>query len=238
MGTSIDNPGQSGGAWTDYKRAASQFARSGGTDRAQRTLAGLVQALGGGAGAVSRANAGIAAGQALGAFVAGGAEGGLEGGLDAVGLRDLVGRGRFEVLSALIDRIGGVGENEEAVAARSAVLDVLGELAPEGDDPDDIGELQLGRDAVREALLLFLTNYIYNRVGAILEQRLARFDDDALIEARDHEMRAYIRSLVELRLRDVDPLTIDWAGGEGRQTLTSVLEGAFRLMDADEGPGS
>lgn len=240
MGTSIDNPGQSGGAWTDYKRAASQFARSGGTDRAQRTLAGLVQALGGGAGAAgaaARATAGTTAGQGLGAFVAGGADGGLEGGLDAVGLRDLIGRGRFEVLSALIDRIAGVGENEEAVAARSAVLDVLSEMVPEGGDPDDIGELQLGPDAVREALLLFLSSYIYNRVGAILEQRLARFDD-ALIEARDQEMRAYIRSLVELRLRDVDPLTVDWGGDEGRQTITSVLEGAFRLMDADDGPGS
>lgn len=240
MGTSIDNPGQTGGAYTDYKRAASQFATYGGSDRAQRTLAGLVKALAqaaggaGAAGAAAGARAGAASGQALGAFVAGGADGGLEGGLEAVGLGDLVGRGRLEVLSALIDRIAGEGDDEEAVAARSAVLDVLAEIVPEGDDPDEIGELELGPDAVRDALLLFLTRYIYNRVGAILEQRLAKLEDDALIEARDQEMRDYIRSLVELRLRDLDPLTVDWSGEQGRKTITSVLEGAFRLMEADE----
>lgn len=244
MGTSIDNPGQSGGAYTDYKRAANQFAKHGGSDRAQRTLAGLVQALAqaaGGAGAASAAGgarAGAASGQALGAFVAGSADGGLEGGLDAVGLHDLVGRGRLEVLSALIDRVAGDGDDEEAVAARSAVLDVLGEIVPEGEDLDEIGELELGHDAVRDALLLFLTRYVYNRVGAILEQRLAKLDDSALVEARDQEMREYIRSLVELRLRDVDPLNVDWAGEAGRRTITAVLEGTFRLMQADEGDGA
>src|SRR5439155_9839297 len=137
--------------------------RHDGTGRAQRTLAGIVQALGAGA------RAGTAAAQGLGAFVAGGVDGGLEGGLEAVGLRDLIGRGRFEVLSALIDRIGGVGDDEEAVAARSAVLDVLAEMVPEGDDPDELAERRLGPHALREAFLLFLTNYIYNPVGAILK---------------------------------------------------------------------
>lgn len=74
------------------------------------------------------------------------------------------------------------------------------------------------------------------RVGSLLERRLARLDDDAVIERRDREMRAYIRSLVSLRLADADPLTIDWSGPAGRAKITAILEGTFRFIEAEEGP--
>jgi hypothetical protein len=234
MGTGIDKPGKSGGDWTDYKRTASNFATYGGSDRAQKTLAALVAVLGGAAAAVASSPAATTAGQTLGAFAAGAAEGGLDGGLAAVGLEDLVGGSRFEVLNALIDRIAGTGETEEAVAARSAVLDVLAELIPDTDDPDEVGEVRLGPEEVRDAILRFLARYVYNRVGEILEQRLARLEDDALIQTRDREMRAYIDSLVRLRLRDLDPLSVDWSAGEGRRVIESILESTFALAQAED----
>jgi hypothetical protein len=234
MGTGIDKPGMSGGEWTDYKRTATDFAKFGGADRAQKTLAALIAVLGGAAAATASSPTATSAGQALGAFAAGAAEGGLDGGLEAIGLGDLVGQSRFEVLNALIDRIAGTGETEEAVAARSAVLDVLAELIPDTDDPDQVGEVTLGTDEIRKVILRFLSRYIYNRVGEILEQRLARLEDDDLIQTRDREMHAYIDSLVELRLRDVDPIDVDWSGDEGRQLIDGILQSTFAVVEAED----
>lgn len=234
MGTAKDDEGGKGGAWTPYKRAAMSFARHGGEDRAARTLAGLVAVLGGAGGAVARSGGGAAAGQRLGRFMAGTAEGGLAGGLTAVGLGDLVGRSRFEVLTALIDRIAGAGQDPEEQAARSAVLDVLAELLPDGDEFEDLAALELNAEGVREALRLFLVFYIYNRVGSILESRLARLEAPDTAEARDAELRAYIRSIVALRLRDFDPLTVDWDGDEGQELIERTLRSVYRQLEAED----
>src|SRR4051812_27712141 len=99
MGTSSDYTGGAGGKWTPYKHAASNFARFGGTGRAEKVLARYVGALGGASAAASSGRAaGVGAGQALADFGTGVVRDGLTETLQRLGLGHLVGQGRYEVL--------------------------------------------------------------------------------------------------------------------------------------------
>ena len=231
MGTSSDYSGGRGGAWTGYKRAASSFAKAGGSERAARVLARQVATLGGAGGAAGSAIAGARGTQRLGGFLSGVAEGGLAEGLERLGLGHLVGQSRYDVLSALIEAIAGNGEDLEAVAARSALVDVLDELLPEGDDYDDLNDLRLDADGVQDALERFLAAYVYNRGSAVIEERLNRLDPQ-IAEVRDIEIREYVQSLVALNLTEVDPMEIDWSGQHGRDVAAGILHDLYAYIEA------
>ena len=143
MGTSANNTGGTGGGWTTFKRNATFFAQHGGQARLAKTLGGFVAAMGGAAAGAAAATAGTQTGQSLGSFLAASAgPQGLAGGLEAVGLESLVGQDRFAVLSELLNVLGGTGSTVEQQAARDALLDVLDDLLPEGDDAA-LDEVQL-----------------------------------------------------------------------------------------------
>src|SRR4051794_18389937 len=106
MGTSSDYTGGTGGSWTPYKHAASNFARRGGSKRAEKVLARYVGALGGAQKAsVSGRAAGVGAGQGIGAFGAGLASDGFTPTLDRFGLGHLVGKDRYDVLDGLVEAL-------------------------------------------------------------------------------------------------------------------------------------
>jgi hypothetical protein len=235
MGTSIDYTGGRGGAWTPYKRAASSFARHGGSDRAGRVLARHVATLGGAAGAAAGATAGARAARLLGALLAGGIPStGEPAGLDfaAVGLGDLVGADRSDVLDALVEAIAGDGASLEAQAARAAVLDVLGELVL--DESLDLADPRLDAEGVRALLAQFLAFYLYNRAAAIIEERLNRLNDPALAARRDNEIRAVIRGIVDLQLVDLDPLAVDWSSPAGEVEVDRLLQTIYTMIEAME----
>jgi len=231
MGTSTDFPGGRGGAWTGYKRAATSFAKAGGSARAGRALARHVATLGGAGGASSSASTGTHGTQRLGGFLSGVADGGLAEGLERLGLAHLVGHDRYDVLSALIEAIVGNGEDLEAVAARSALVDVLDELLPEGEDYDDLSDLRLDSDGVRDAFEHFLAAYVYNRGSAVIEERLNRLDPQ-IAETRDTEIREYVQSLVALNLQVVDPMQIDWSGKQGHDVSERILRDLYVYIEA------
>lgn len=231
MGTSSDFTGGSGGAWTGYKRAATSFAKTGGGERAGRVLARLVATLGGAAAAAASSTAGARTTQALGGFLGGVADGGLAEGLTRTGLGDLVGSTRYEVLNALVDALAGAGDDVEAVAARSALVDTLDELFPDGDDFEDLDALQLDGDGVRDAFTAFLAHYIYNRAAPVLEERLNHLEPQ-LAEARDAEIHDYVRSLVALNLQGTDPLATDWSGQDGQRVAQTILRQLYEYIEA------
>jgi hypothetical protein len=232
MGTSADFSGGRGGPWTGYKRAATSFAKNGGRQRAGIVLARHVATLGGTAGAVSSASAGRLATQRLGGVLAGIAEDGLPQTLERLGLQSLVGKDRFDVLEGLIDAIAGDGDDLEAQAARSAALDVLDQLLPDEDADTDLSPGSLSADDVRTALAAFIAAYIYNRAAPVIEERLNRLADAAQALARDEEIRDYVRSIVDLRLADIDPLTVDWQGDGGTPIVQRILDGVYDIIEA------
>jgi hypothetical protein len=233
MGTSSDFSGGRGGAWTGYKRAASSFAKHGGSERAGRALARHVGTMGGAGGAAGSAASGARGAQRLGGFLAGVAAGGLAEGLERLGLGHLIGQSRFDVLTGLIEEIAGTGGDLEAVAAQSAALDVLDELLPDGADYAELDQLTLDETGVKEALERFLAAYLYNRASAVIEERLNRLDPQAA-ETRDEEIRSYVESLVELRMAEVDPMTIDWGGSGGREASEGLLRDLYDYLEAQD----
>ena len=234
MGTSASNKGGSGGAWTDYKRNASYFARYGGTDRAAKALAGFVAAMGGAAAAVAAAGAGASTGQSLGRFLAGSTGStGLAGGLETVGLARLVGEDRFTVLSELLDAFAGSGSDLEAQAARSALLDVLDDLLPE-DETTPLDSVVLDEEGVADALYRYIAALVYNRAIAVIDERLTRLQNQTLAQQRDQELRDYIDALVRLRAQTTPLLDIDWQGQQGRHFIEGILRAVYDELEAWE----
>ena len=234
MGTSASNTGGKGGGWTRYKRNAYNFARYGGSDRAGKALAGFVGAMGGAAAAGAAAAPGTQAGQPLGEFLAAstGPEG-LAGGLEAVGLGHLVGQDRATVLAELVTAFGGTGADLEQEAARLAVLDVLEELLPQGEDVP-LDSVQLDEAAVAESLCRYIAALVYNRAIPAIDAHLERLQNQALAQRRDQELRDYTYELVRHEMRSVSPLMVDWKGAEGHDFVEGILVAVYEQLEGWE----
>lgn len=232
MGTSKDYDGKTGGANTGFKRSATSFAKHGGQNRIQRLLARHVAVLGGSSAATSSATAGLRGAQSIAAFGAALGSGGLPQALDEVGLGDLVGGSRFDVLNGLVTKLVGNGSSLEDNAAREAAFDVLETLFPSDlQDFDELDGVAVDADAVIELLELFIASYIYRRLLPSLGQRLAGIDDASARRRRYTELRQEIRLLVRIELKRKDGLTIEWSGAEGEQIVNEVLSYAYRQME-------
>jgi hypothetical protein len=233
MGTSASNSGGRGGAWTGFKRNASAFAKHGGRRRAEKALAGHVGTLGGAAGAVASAGAGVRTGQSLAQFLVGSTgPSGVAGGLDVVGLGHLVGADRFTVLSELLDRFAGAGSDLESQAARDALLDVLDGMLPEGGVPLD--DVRLDEASVIDLLREYLSALIYNRAIPVIDERLTRLENQQLAQRRDRELHEYIEALVRLRTDGMTPLSVDWSGQEGSEFIEALLRAVYGQIEAWE----
>lgn len=231
MGTSKSNTGGTGGAWTDFKRDATWFAKRGGSQRIAKTLAGHVAAMGGAAAAAAAATVGSRTGQSLGSFLAASTgPSGLAGGLEAVGLGRLIGQDRFTILSELVDEFAGSGSDLEAQAARNALLDVLDEILPD-DDATPLDTVQLDEAAVTDALCRYMAALVYNRAIPVIDERLTRLENPALAQQRDQELRQYIVALVRLRLAGMAPLDVDWQGDVGRKLIDGMLRAVYDQIE-------
>ena len=231
MGTSKSNTGGTGGAWTDFKRDATSFAKRGGGQRIAKTLAGYVAAMGGAGAAAAAATAGSRTGQSLGALLsASTGPNGLAGGLEAVGLGRLIGEDRFTVLSELVSEFAGSGSDLEAQAARNALLDVLDEILPD-DATTPLDAVQLDETAVTDALCRYIAALIYNRAIPVIDERLTRLENPTVAQQRDQELRQYIDALVRLRLEGTAPLNVDWGGIAGRELIDGMLRAIYDQIE-------
>src|SRR5204863_143582 len=79
---------------------------------------------------------------------------------------------------------------------------------------EELAELTLDADGLVRALEAFIAFYIYNRLLPQIDERLTRYADAAHAERLDGDLRQLIRAQVRIRLRDVDPLAVDWSGAE------------------------
>jgi hypothetical protein len=231
MGTSADFGGGRGEGWTGLRRATTSFAKRGGRDRAARVLARYVGALGGAASA-SRAAAGST--QRMAGFASALATGGLGPALDALGLGHLVGSSRWEVLQGLLEVIVGAGADLDEQAARAAACDVFDELFPDAESWEELAEVSLDADGVVDLIERFVAACVFNRMLPAIDERLNRLGDPTLARRRETELRDYLRLLVQLRLEDRDPLTVDWQGDEGRVLITGLLEVVYEELEALE----
>ncbi|MGV9211053.1 hypothetical protein ACTFTM_04225 [Micromonospora sp. RB23] len=239
MGTSADRTPGSGGAWTPLKYATASYVRGLGSgdvrqrDRALRVLARHVPVLGGAGAAAGSASAGRAGMQRLGGLLAGMGGPGLAPTLESLGLAELVGRDRFDVLDGLVTLLAGDGDDLDSQAARDAACDVLDEVFADADTWQDLAAATVTRDDMQALLEMFLARYIYNRMPVIAE-RLGRLTDQQAARQADADMRQLITDLVALRLPK-DPFTIDWAGSQGQQIADDTIGAVYETLEALDG---
>jgi hypothetical protein len=242
MGTSTDRSAGTGGAWTGFKRAATDYAKqsatgSGGSRvQARRLLSRYVDVLGGAGGATASAAAGRSTLARLGGLLAGiGAEG-LAPALASVGLDRLVGADRFDVLDELVTLLAGDGSDLDLEAARDAMFDVFDELYDSADTWEELEAIQVTPDMLVQLLRMFLARYVYNRMP-VLAERLTRLTDPEAAREADAQILNIIESLIILRLPE-EPFAFDWAGPDGRaladQAVADIYE-ALSVLDAEDG---
>lgn len=231
MGTSSDYRGGRGGAWKSFKIAATRYAKYGGGSRAARVVARHVATLGGVDGATRTARAGIAGAARLAGLLAGIGRDGLTATLRYLGLADLVGHGRFDVVRELVDLIAGAGTDLEGQAARGAALDVIDELFADATDYEELADITLSADGLVRALETFIAYYIYNRLLPQIDERLTRYADAARAERLDGDLRELIRAHVRIALRDFDPFAVDWSGAAGRGIIESALRSVYGVLE-------
>jgi hypothetical protein len=233
MGTSSDYTGGSGGNWTPYKHAASNFARHGGPTRAQKVLARYVSAIGGASAAASSGRAAaVSAGQGIAAFGTGLAADGLTPTLERLGLGHLVGGDRFDVLDGLVEVLAGDGGSREDQAVEAAIIEAFRELYP--DDAQTYEELEaveLDVAAVVQFIERFVAEWAYRRLLPTLAEKFSHIENPQVAEQRYNELRARLNALVKLEIGDRSPLDIAWRDQEGEAILSKVVDQLYEDME-------
>jgi len=234
VGTSRDYSGGTGGKWTPYKLAASNFARRGGADgRAERLLARYVGAMGGaGALASSGSQAALGSTQRLAAFGAGLASEGFTPTLERLGLGHLVGQDRYEVLNGLLEALAGDGATLEDRAVLAALCEAFEELFPDDAETyDELETVMLDAEGVVEFIERFVARWVYDRMLPTLAEKFAHIQEPEVARRRNDELRERIRLLAKLALEERNVLSIDWNGEEGAEILSALVRDIYEDME-------
>jgi ABC-type antimicrobial peptide transport system permease subunit len=219
------------------KARVTRFAKQGGTGggpvETRSVVASYVAAHGGAASATGGAIMGRAAARRLGGFLAAVAERGLTSALEEQGLTQLVGRDSADVLSGLVDQLAGPGRTLEEAAARAAMIAVLAEEFDEAAFDDiDAAMRRLDEAATKRILGAFLIEYIYRRMVEEIGDRIQNGALDAAAASRvERDLHDFLCAAVELDLSSVDPLRVDWQGGQGQTLIDSLMEDAYGQLD-------
>jgi|ERR1700733_3272310 len=233
MGTSSDYTGGSGRNWMQYRRAASNFARRGGADRADKVLARYIGALGGAAAAAASGRAaGVSAGQAVADFGSGIATAGLTETLERLGLGHLVGQDRYDVLDGLVEALVGDGGTLEDQAVQSAVIEAFTDLYPEeAQEYEDLAAVELDRAALVRFIERFVAEWAYARMLPTLAEKFSHIEDPDEARVRYKELRERLEALVKLEIGSRDPLSVAWRDPEGEAIVTKVIDQLYEDME-------
>lgn len=230
MGTSSDYGGGSGGAWTPAKYAATSFSKHGGRERAERALGLLVTASGGASGATSNSQAARRGARRLASFFSAASTEGLDAALQGRGLGELVGRPAAEVVGALVDLVGGSGEDRVEVAAREAACDVLEVLAEAG-TYEDLAEALPDEAGLDEMLQAFVAAYVYRLLLPVFVERFERLEDIDKSAARDREVRETVEAIVAARFADDSIKASSWTSDAADAQIEALFKEIFQYLE-------
>lgn len=233
MGTSSDYTGGVGGNWTAYKHAASNFARRGGSERANRALAKYVRALGGaGTAAASAATTGVAAGQRLADFGTGLTQDGLTPTLQRLGLGHLVGADRIDVLDGLLDALAGDGDSRDDSAVRRALIETFKQLFDEeAQTYEALESAELNQDDLVLIIERFVALWGYERMADTIAEKFAHIENPDEAARRYEQLLARFEALVKLEIGDRDVLSIEWRADEGEAILGAVIDKMYEDLE-------
>lgn len=224
--------------WRSAKAQLTRAVRGGG-ERAHLRSAGrsYVRAQGGASRAAKSSTAGRHAAASLGGFLSDIASRGFAEAARSLGLAADVGRNADAVLASLVNAIAPEGATLEQAVARASSIETLAALYEKYSlESGDFSKLdEMGADDIREAIVDYVSTYVYNRW---LEELGLMVEKHAVTPARavklEREMRSYIRDTIKLDLKGTDPLSMDWKGGPGRAFVQQAFEDAYGILGGSQ----
>jgi len=156
--------------------------------------------------------------------------------LASLGLARVVGRDVNEVLAAIVNALTPDGVTKEEVAARKAVSDTLERLYERFiDEGRDLSALEsMTREDAADAIASCVEAYIFNRwlgdLGLKIEERAVSASEAVTLE---REIREFIHATVTLDLTNINVLTLDWGGEQGRSFVENIYRDAYSLFGGE-----
>lgn len=228
-------PQQVPATWRSAKgRLGAAVKSKGGGNSFRKAGRAYVRALGGNRRAATSARSGRSSTASLGGFLATVASRGLDAALKTFKLSSLVGKDAETVFAGLVNAIAPEGSTREEIAARDAVAEALcflyEKLLPDQPDaPTAFGELT--EELVREALIVSVSSYVYERwlvdLGRRIEEKAISASEAVRLEG---EMKQYVKDAVKVDLTKVDVLGMDWKGKDGREFVQRIYEDAYSFI--------
>jgi len=223
--------------WSTARRQFGSFVRGGGTGSLGKSLGSYTRSKGGARNASRSARAGRASTAKLGGFLSNVARGGIGVATEALGLASaIIGMPVALALGTILDAIAPDGATPDDNAARYAINATLDEMY----ERFELGEGDLTRlDAIdastgKELIALSVASYIYEKFLQDLQYSFEEgnipVDDVVRLE---REVKSYIQEKVnqELVQQDIDVLSINWSGNQGRQFCEDIYSQAYSLLE-------
>lgn len=237
------------GSWIVPRRLVGRLAASSSTGHGaradlRRAVGGAVRAMGGPRGATRASGAGRSTARGLGGFLAAAAAGGVAAAAAQFGLAEYLGRGARVFLTRLVDTLGPDGALTEDVVARAALTATVEELEDRLDlDAAGLEALDsLTPEMIRDALVSFVTHYVYERLLAALANQIAtRALDPARVRQVEREAWRYLEEAVRADLPDRLPMLRNpqalvatrWDGAAGQAFVDRLFAECYAVVEVD-----
>jgi hypothetical protein len=186
---------------------------------------------GGGAGVAKGGNARSTATR-LGGFLSSVGHLGLTGALQAAGWGDLVGRPTREILSSLLDRLGGESSTIDDVDARMALAALEKQYFGDPQTAEELEALmreQVGR--IESVLQDFFGLYLYEVFCRVFFERLVQSKGETRAYSVLDQIKDFIRATLDNLAADRDLSAIDWTRREGQRITSEIMESTLRVFE-------
>lgn len=173
----------------------------------------------------------------LAGFMANGIRNGFAEVAREIGLTNLVGRDVEYVLASFVNLLAPSGATVEQAIARDALNDTLWEVFEKyGVNTEGISALDnLERNDLVDVVGLYVSNYVNERLQQELFYRVERGTMDET-EANNcaKQIKDFVFEVVRLDFQDIDPVSFDWQGTDGKNLIEQKYQNAYELLGGVE----
>jgi hypothetical protein len=173
----------------------------------------------------------------LGQFLSSVSSRGLNTTLESFGLASVIGKDVETVFAAISNALAPAGSLREEAIARDAVNEALEGLYEQTILANsDLTKLeQMGNQDIAKALERAVSSYIYHRWLGELEIVIEKKAMSAREATRlERDMKTYIQECVQLDMKGVDVLNMDWQGTVGHQFIEKIFTEAYRILEEEQ----
>lgn len=230
-------------SWGDLKTDVTRGAGAGslGPDKARELVQSFIDHNGGATaisrgvgrrgGSVAKGKSARAAAARLGGFIADAGRVGLEQALRDAGWDDLVGRPVEQILSALLDRLGGDATTIDDVDARMALARFQEKYFADATSVQELEDKLTEQAPNLDAILLeYFGFYLYEVFCRVFFERLVQRVGETRANSFLGQIGDFISSALANATARQQVSKIDWAGEEGSRITSDIMEATLNVF--------